>query len=147
MTSKKELLTQVTDAISSLTQNTPLCTEEAIFEINANGDWFYRGGKLPLKFSKLFASILNRIGEEYFLITPVEKLRVAVLQQALMIVDYQCETDASFTLKSSIDTEHTISSFEQFVIGEDSVTLPLERGVEARLNRACFYRFIDEFIA
>ncbi|GIU12880.1 MULTISPECIES: hypothetical protein [unclassified Shewanella] len=54
--------------------------------------------------------------------------------------------DASFTLKSSIDTEHSISSFERFVLSEDGVTLMLARNVEARLNRACFYRFIDEFI-
>lgn len=147
MTSKKAQLTKVTDAISSLTHDTPLCTEEVVFKINANGDWFYLGGKLPLKFSKLFASILNRIGEEYFLITPVEKLRVSVEHQALMIVDYHSEAGGNFTLKSSINTEHLVSSFEQFIIAEDSITLTLEREVEARLNRACFYRFIDEFIA
>ena len=147
MTTKKEQVRQVEDAMYSLSQDVPLCSNEAIFEIKANGDWFYRGGKLPLKFSKLFASILNRIDGEYFLITPVEKLPVSVAQQALIIVDYHSEADASFTVKTSIDTEHSISSFEQFSIGEDSVTLTLERGVQAKLNRACFYRFIGEFIA
>ncbi|MCG9731711.1 DUF1285 domain-containing protein [Shewanella sp. Isolate13] len=146
MTSKNVQLTQATDAISSLTNDTSLCSEEAIFEINANGDWFYKDEKLPVKFCKLFSSILNRIDNQYFLITPAEKLRVAVAQQALVIVDYERRCDGLFSIKSSINTEHLIASYEKFIIGEDSVTLTLDRGIEAKLNRACFYRFIGEFV-
>ena len=146
MTSKNTHATQVSNAISSLTRGTPLCTEEAIFEIVANGEWFYRGEALPIKFCKLFATILHRVDGEYFLITPVEKLRVTVAEQALIIVDYQVNEDALFWLKTSINSEHNIEGFEQFVVDEDSITLTLERGIEARLNRANYYRFIDAYI-
>ena len=146
MTAKDIHSTDTTDAISSLTQGV-LCAEEAIFDIIENGEWFYRGEILPVKFCKLFATILNRIDGEYFLITPVETLLVTVAEQALIIVDYQPKSEAGFWLKTSINSEHNIESFEQFVVGEDSITLTLERGIEARLNRACYYRFIDAFIA
>ncbi|PKG75854.1 DUF1285 domain-containing protein [Shewanella sp. GutCb] len=144
MTSKESNLT---DAIASLTPSVPLCTDTAIFEITDNGDWFYQGGLLPLKFSKLFASILNRIDDEYFLITPVEKLKVEVVNQALIIVDYDADGKGGYELVSSINTRHHISAFEGFIVSDDKIITRVERGVIARLNRACFYRFINEFIA
>ncbi|QQX78625.1 DUF1285 domain-containing protein [Shewanella sp. KX20019] len=144
MTSK---ISNASDAITSLKAGAPLCADKAIFEIIDNGDWFYQDGKLPLKFSKLFASILNKIDDEYFLITPVEKLKVDVANQALIIVDYDADEQGGFELLSSIDTRHSISSLEAFIVSDDNITLTVERGVIARLNRACFYRFINEFIA
>ncbi|ABZ76273.1 protein of unknown function DUF1285 [Shewanella halifaxensis HAW-EB4] len=146
MTPKDIHSTDAIDAISSLTQGAPLCAEQAIFEINENGEWFYRGETLPVKFCKLFSTILNRVDGEYFLITPVEKLRVTVAKQALIIVDYQPYDEAGFWLKTSINSEHSIKDFEPFFVDEDCISLTLERGVEARLNRACYYRFIDAFI-
>ncbi|GIU27221.1 DUF1285 domain-containing protein [Shewanella schlegeliana] len=145
-TAKRAEFSKATEAVSALGAFPSLCNEEALFEIRTNGDWFYRDSPLPVKFCKLFSSILNRIDNQYFLITPVEKLRVAVVQQALVIVDYTCHPDGPFALKSSIDTEHLIANFEQFIIGEESVTLTLDRGIMAKLNRACFYRFINEFV-
>lgn len=142
---KKDVI-ESTEAISTLVSYPSLCSEEAIFEICANGDWLYRGGLLPKKFSKLFSSILNCIDSEYFLITPVEKLRVNVVDQALLVVDYDSQPDGRFTLRSSIGSIHSILGYEQFIIAEDSITLTVERGVVAKLNRACFYRFIDDFL-
>ncbi|MEZ9596874.1 DUF1285 domain-containing protein [Shewanella sp. 10N.261.52.F9] len=137
---------QVAEAISSLTIGASLCSEEPLFDITDSGEWFYQGGKLPIKFCKLFASILQRIEREYFLITPVEKLKVSVATQALILVDYDKQADGSFWVKSSINTEHKVESLAQFVVTDDSIILLLEKGVEARLNRASFYRFIEEFI-
>ncbi|MCK8045385.1 DUF1285 domain-containing protein [Shewanella sp. 1CM18E] len=135
------------DVLASLSNRQELCTETVLFEINAKGDWFYQSGKLPLKFCKLFASILNRIDDEYFLITPVEKLRVNVAEQALLIVDYQADDNGHYLLQSSIETEHIIEGFDEFIVHDDAVTVILARGVEAKLARACFYRFVNEFIA
>ncbi|MFT5790271.1 MAG: hypothetical protein ACI8SJ_002400 [Shewanella sp.] len=140
-------VSNVSDAIASLKQGAPLCADKAIFEITDSGDWFYQDGKLPLKFSKLFASILNRVDDEYFLITPVEKLKVDVANQALIIVDYDADGKGGYEVVSSIDTRHNIASFDAFIVSDDNITATLERGVVARLNRACFYRFINEFIA
>ena len=140
-------VSNATDALASLKSAAPLCADKAIFEIAANGDWFYQDGKLPLKFCKLFASILNRIEDEYFLITPVEKLKVTVANQALIIVDYNADGQGGYELLSSIDTRHSIQSFEAFIVNDDNISMTVEKGVVARLNRASFYRFINDFIA
>lgn len=144
MTSKK---TAAIAALNTLNQGAPLCGDKAIFEITDNSDWYYRGGKLPLKFCKLFAGILHRVEGQYYLITPAEKLKVEVITEALVIVDYDAKQSGSFTLISSIGTEHTLASFDGFIVTDDKIVLQLERGVIAKLNRACFYRFVNEFIA
>ncbi|MCL1048838.1 DUF1285 domain-containing protein [Shewanella abyssi] len=140
-------VSNASDVITSLKASAPLCADKAIFEITDNGDWFYQGGILPLKFSKLFASILNRIDDEYFLITPVEKLKVEVASQALIIVDYDADGKGGYEVLSSIGTHHNIPSFDGFIVSDESITATVERAIVARLNRACFYRFINEFLA
>lgn len=144
MTSKK---TAAIAALNTLNQGPPLCDASAIFEITDNGDWYYRGGKLPLKFSKLFASILHRVEGQYYLITPVEKLKVNVVNEALVIVDYDAKQAGTFEITSSIGTEHKLPNLKAFTVTDDKIVLQLEKGVIAKLNRACFYRFINEFIA
>ena len=144
MTSK---IVTATKALNSLNQGAPLCDASAIFEITDSGDWYYRGGKLPLKFSKLFASILHRVEGQYYLITPVEKLKVNVVSEALVIVGYDAKQAGTFEVISSIGTEHELASFDGFTVTDDKIVLQLERGLVAKLNRACFYRFINEFIA
>ncbi|WOT06508.1 DUF1285 domain-containing protein [Shewanella youngdeokensis] len=139
--------TNVKQALATLRQDPPLCADSAIFEIKNNGDWLYQGGALPIKFCTLFASILNRIEGEYYLITPVEKLKVVVASEALVIIDYNVDAKGGFTVKSSINTHHYIESFSLFTVTEANINVMTDRGVMAKLNRACFYRFINEFIA
>lgn len=56
----------------------PFCGDLNL-QIRRNGDWFYEGtpiGRPALV--KLFASVLKREGERYFLVTPVEKVGITV---------------------------------------------------------------------
>ena len=58
--------------------NPELCTN-ASFSIDIKGDWYYNNsiiGRLRLK--KLFSTILKREGDDYFLVTPVEKIKLDV---------------------------------------------------------------------
>ena len=50
-----------------------------LFRIDRDGNWFYRGSIIARPaMVKLFASILRREGEDYFLVTPVEREPVLV---------------------------------------------------------------------
>ena len=146
MTTEQDEANDVTEVLGSLSHRKDLCSEASLFEIDDKGDWFYQSGKLPLKFCKLFATILHRIEGQYLLITPVERLRVAVASQALIVVDYQACDNGSYIVNSSIGSQHLVESFDEFIVHEDGVTITFERGVEAKFARACFYRFINEFI-
>ncbi|MCL1089309.1 DUF1285 domain-containing protein [Shewanella profunda] len=133
-------------ANSALTTTAPLCSDAPLFEINALGDWTYLGSSLPAKFAKLFASILHCIDEEYFLITPVEKVRVWVEDAPLLIVDFErVQSQMRLNVKTSIETEHHNIDIKQMKLTDDSVYLPLERGLWGKLGRACYYNFVNEF--
>lgn len=133
-------------ADSALTTTTPLCSDIPLFDINALGNWTYLGTSLPAKFAKLFASILHCIDDEYFLITPVEKVRVQVEDAPLLIVDFERALPHSLlNVSTSIDTLHHNVDIKQMKLTDDSVYLPLERGLWGKLGRACYYNFVSEF--
>lgn len=133
-------------ADSALTTTTRLCSDIPLFDINALGDWTYLGTSLPAKFAKLFASILHCIDDEYFLITPVEKVRVQVEDAPLLIVDFErAQPHSLLNVSTSIDTLHHNVDIKQMKLTDDSVYLPLERGLWGKLGRACYYNFVNEF--
>ncbi|WP_299794211.1 DUF1285 domain-containing protein [uncultured Shewanella sp.] len=131
--------------LAKLTKGAPLCSEKALFDIDEQGEWSYLGEPLPNKFARLFSSVLHRIDDQYFLITPVERLRVRVADAALLIVDYEHE-DNAFLLDSSLGTQHSVIDVNGFDLKDDGIYLELERSLKGKLGRACYYRFINEFI-
>ncbi|MGI2064790.1 DUF1285 domain-containing protein [Shewanella sp. MF08487] len=124
----------------------PLCSEVPLFNINALGDWTYLGTSLPTKFAKLFASILHCVECEYFLITPVEKVRVQVEDVPLLIIDFEpLKLNTLLDVRTSIETEHHRIDIKKMKLTNDSIYLPLERGLWGKLGRACYYNFVNEF--
>lgn len=131
--------------LAKLTKGAPLCSEEPLFNISTQGDWYYRGERLPNKFARLFLSILHCIEGQYYLITPAEKLRVMVADVALIIVGYEQKEDA-FLLDSALETQHKVENVKAFELNDEGIFLELERGLKAKLGRACYYRFINQFL-
>ncbi|MCL1067967.1 DUF1285 domain-containing protein [Shewanella olleyana] len=122
-----------------------LCSETPMLEINGEGEWFYLNSPLPAKFAKLFSSVLNCIDGEFFLITPVEKVKVLVKRHAIVLVDYEANENG-LTFISSIGTEHAIANTSAVNLLEDAIEIQIERGVIAGLGRACYYRYINQFV-
>ena len=57
--------------------------------IARDGTWFYLGtpiGRAPLV--KLFSSIIRKDGDDYFLVTPVEKVGIIVDDAPFLAVDF-----------------------------------------------------------
>ena len=75
--------------------------------IAADGSWFYLGtpiGRPALV--KLFASVLKREGEDHYLVTPVEKLRIAVDDAPFAAVEMQVEGEGdsrSIAFRTQVD--------------------------------------------
>lgn len=133
-------------ALQNMIQGIPLCSETALFSIDSQGHWRYLDSPLPSKFARLFYSILHCVDDEYFLITPVEKVRVDVTRVPLFIVDYESNDNGGLTLTSAISTQHENIQVADFIIGEQDISLVLKNGLRAELGRACYYRFIEEFV-
>src|ERR1700733_8744918 len=71
--------------------NPPYCGEIDM-RIAADGTWFYQ--KTPIgrpAMVKLFASVLKREGDRYFLVTPVEKCGIAVDDAPFLAVEMQVD--------------------------------------------------------
>ena len=145
-TSANSKTDRVDTALQQLRQDNALCTETVLFNIDNQGLWFYRNEPLPTKFARLFSSILHRIDAEHFLITPVEKLKVSVESVPLIIVDYNELKNGCFELVTGLDTRFDIEGVSAFTIEEDSVFVELSNGLAAKLGRACYYRFVEEYI-
>ncbi|NRD73777.1 DUF1285 domain-containing protein [Shewanella sp. VB17] len=138
--------TLIQQHLARLDKRAELCSEDVLFKIDAQGDWFYVDEILPVKFARLFASILNNINGEYFLITPVEKLKVKVSGHALSIVDYHCFEAGGIEVTTSLQTRHKLVDVAAFNVNDEEIYAVVERGMTAKLGRACYYRFINEFM-
>ncbi|MGB0895104.1 MAG: DUF1285 domain-containing protein [Parashewanella sp.] len=126
--------------------NVELCSEQELFHIDAQGQWFYQQSQLPNKFAKLFSQILQLEGDQYFLVTPVEKVKVTVKNVPFNIVDFNELASGAIELTSSIGTVHQLNNVEAFVVHESAITCVVERELSANLNRACYYRFIEKYL-
>lgn len=86
--------------------NPPYCGEIDM-RIAADGTWFYQKtpiGRAPLV--KLFASVLKREGDNYFLVTPVEKCGIMVDDAPFLAVELKTERSAAgqvLTFRTNVD--------------------------------------------
>lgn len=116
--------------------------------IAADGSWFYLGtpiGRPALV--KLFSSVLRRDGDDYVLVTPVEKLGITVDDAPFQAVEMAAEGEGdarSIAFRTHVDDlvevgpEHAIR-FEQEVGGGLKPYVHVRRGLWARITRALTY--------
>ena len=121
-------------------------------KIARDGTWYYEGspiGRKPLV--KLFASVLRHEHDgAYYLVTPVEKVPIAVEDAPFLAVSMQAEGEGEgqvLSFRTNLDDviaagkEHPLSfraeeggSFTPFILVRD--------GLQARLNRSVYYDLV-----
>ena len=58
--------------------------------IAKNGSWYYLGGEIKRQaLADLFSSILKKEGEDYFLVTPVEKWKIDVEDAPFVVTEFE----------------------------------------------------------
>lgn len=132
--------------------NPPFCGDLDI-RIARNGLWYYLGtpiGRMPLV--KLFASVLRKDGDEYFLVTPVEKIGITVDDAPFVAVDFEVENagaDQVLTFVTNVEDEapaggdHPIRVERDPETGEPSPYILIRRNLEALIDRKSYYRLVD----
>jgi hypothetical protein len=122
--------------------------------ISCDGVWKYLG--TPIKrprLVRLFASVLRRDGDDYYLVTPVEKCRITVedvpFQAVLMDVTGEGE---STCLELTTDMGEVISINDEHPlrIAQDGAEwipyVVIRDDMEGRLNRNVYYQLADLMI-
>ena len=116
-------------------------------KISKDGSWLHEGGVIKRQeLVKLFSTILRKEEESYFLVTPVQKLRIEVEDAPFVAVNFEMrgkspETDNMFETNVGelvlIDREHSLW------VTEGKPYIHVRSGLNALLTRNVFYRLID----
>ena len=130
----------------------PFCGEIDL-QIKADGSWWYQGSVIARPaLVKLFASILRYDSGQYYLVTPVEKVRIQVEDAPFFVVD--ADIDEPGTRQQQVrlrtQTEDSVILGKEHplridVRGEDVRPYVLVRdGLWGLLSRPCYYRLVSE---
>jgi hypothetical protein len=118
-------------------------------QIKHDGTWFYMGTPIGRQaLVKLFASVLKREDEHYFLVTPVEKVGIQVEDVPFLITQWQIE-NGNLALTTNTGHDLIVSSENPIQIFADKktgATLPyalVRRNLWARLHQNVFYQLAE----
>jgi hypothetical protein len=125
--------------------------------IARDGSWWHEGAPIRrIELVRLFASVLRREADgSYWLVTPVERGRIAVEDVPFVAVELQAEGSGRaqrLRLRSNLDEwvtvgpEHSLSVRPSAAAGEDDALVPyveVRPGLEARLERAVYYQLVE----
>jgi len=124
----------------------PYCGEMDIV-IKSDGSWYYNGTVFKrLSLVKLFASVIKKEGDEYFLVTPVEKIKITVEDAPFVLTQWQWQDDSQQVMlgATNLDNEFPLNSEHTMRIGDDEhLYVTVRRNLEARVHRNVFYQWID----
>jgi hypothetical protein len=121
--------------------------------IAGDGTWFYL--KTPIgrpALVKLFASVLKREGERYFLVTPVEKCGLVVEDAPFLAVELKAEAGArgrTLHFRTNVDDwvacghDHALRFEPEPRTGGLKPYLHVRRDLWAKVTRALFYDLVE----
>ena len=134
------------------TWNPPFCGDLDM-QIKRDGTWFYQGTPIGRPgLVKLFASILWREDDNYYLVTPVEKVGITVEDAPFVAVDFEATGDGATQELTFITNLHDaaqagpanpIRVLRDPETGEPAPYVLIRRNLEALIDRKSFYRLVD----
>ncbi|WP_288484338.1 DUF1285 domain-containing protein [uncultured Novosphingobium sp.] len=125
---------------------------ESEMRIAADGRWFHQGGEIRRPaMVRAFASLLTRDPEgQHWLVTPVQKLSIAVEDAAFIAVDVRQDGDA---LAFRLNTDDLVIAGPDHPIhvrgdaDNPAIYLGVRHGTEARLNRSTWAQLAEIALA
>ncbi|VVT13778.1 Proteophosphoglycan [Roseovarius sp. EC-HK134] len=132
--------------------NPPFCGDLDM-RIARDGTWFYLGTPIGRpELVRLFSTILRRDGDDYFLVTPVEKVGITVDDAPFVAVDFEAEgRGAAQTLRFETNVGDHVTAGPDTPIrvtrdpetGEPSPYVLVRANLEALIDRKSFYRLVE----
>ena len=132
--------------------NPPFCGDLDM-RIARDGTWWYLGTPMGRKeLVRLFSSILRRDGDDYFLVTPVEKVGITVDDAPFVAVDFERSgkgRDQVLTFETHVGDfaaagpDHPIRVVRDPKTGEPSPYVLIRANLEALIDRKSFYRLVE----
>ena len=134
--------------------NPPFCGDIDM-RIASDGTWFYQ--KTPIgrpALVKLFASVLKREGDKYFLVTPMEKVGIVVEDVPFLAVELQVDKPEQDVRRQVLRFRTNVDDwveagpghglrFEPEATGGLKPYLHVRRELWAKVTRALFYDLVE----
>jgi len=101
---------------------------------------------------KLFSSIIRKDGDQYFLVTPVEKVGIRVVDAPFVASDFTASGNGReqvLTFTTHVEdvavagADHPIRVVRDAETGEPSPYILIRANLEALIDRKTFYRLVD----
>ncbi len=132
--------------------NPPFCGDLDM-RIARDGTWFYLGTPIGRpELVKLFSSVIRKDGDDYFLVTPVEKVGITVDDAPFVAVDFDVANpgpDQLLTFTTNVGDipiagpDCPIRVERDPKTGEPSPYILVRTNLEALIDRKSFYRLVD----
>ena len=124
----------------------PYCGEIDIV-IKANGDWFYNGTIFKrLALVKLFASVIKKEDNDYFLVTPVEKVKIVVEQAPFVLTkwEWQDTEQTNMLVCTNVDDEFVLDKSHPLTFDEKGeMYITVRRNLQAKVHRNVYYQWVE----
>ncbi|MET0295392.1 MAG: DUF1285 domain-containing protein [Phenylobacterium sp.] len=117
--------------------------------VQRDGAWRHEGGIISREaLVRLFSTVLRKDPDGYWLVTPIEKLKISVEDAPFLAVAVRQEgEDLVFTTNVGDETragpENPIRVETDPATGEPRPYVHVRRGLEARINRPVFYELAE----
>ena len=161
MTDKTLSLSSIFSELSKLDEDTyppvddwnpPLC-ENVSMRIDRSGKWYFMNSPIGRqRMINLFSRVLRLDKEGYFLVTPVEKIKIEVEDKPFVIVDFEVikrNEEQSIIFKTNteevfeVNKNHPIRIDTNKAHSEPSPYVLVRRNLEGLLSRNVYYRLVD----
>ncbi len=154
-----KLQTQITghqsDGLPPVEKWDPPFCGDLNMQIKLDGRWFYENSPIGrLALVKLFSSVLKKEGEQYFLVTPVEKVGLEVEDVPFLITQWEKANNTyHFTTQTgdelTLDEDHPIELRQppQALSDPNATPIPyikVRRNLWARFNQNVYYQLIEQ---
>ena len=126
--------------------NPQSCGDSAM-RIAADGTWFHEGEKITRpELVGLFAGLLRKDDDGYVLVTPVEKLSIAVEDVPFLAVTVDAAGDGeaqALTFTTNVGDQLVLSAQHALRVTDGVPYLHVRRGLEAKVARNVWYQLAD----
>lgn len=118
--------------------------------ITRDGTWWYQGSPIRRdRMVRMFSRVLRRDGDDYFLVTPVEKVRVEVEAAPLLAVrmERRIEEDPEIAFETNVgdivvaDAQHPV--IMRGTSEKPAPVVVVRDSIEALLTRSVFYELVE----
>ena len=115
--------------------------------IDASGQWWHQGSRFRRdSLVRLFARIMRREAEGYYLVTPVEKLRIEVEDAPFVAVDLDVAGEAGGTdllFTTNVGDLVMADAAHPLFVRDGKPYVVVRGGLEAKLTTAVYYRLAE----